>query len=159
MYNINDLVHIKSTNLQGKIIKITKSSKSINYKIKTLSGINITVNEDDIEILDNKYYSNFQVQPKVSIKVSLCNEFTSNEIMLRHQTVEVAMENLDRFISKSICNKEKRVRIIHGRHGGILRNAVSKYLSNSPYVESYHIAEYYDGGYGVTIANLKYGEK
>ena len=150
MYNINDLVHIKSTNLQGKIIKITKSSKSINYKIKTLSGINITVNED---------YSNFQVQPKVSIKVSLCNEFTSNEIMLRHQTVEVAMENLDRFISKSICNKEKRVRIIHGRHGGILRNAVSKYLSNSPYVESYHIAEYYEGGYGVTIANLKYGEK
>ena len=75
--------------------------------------------------------------------------------MIRHQTVIEAIENVDRFISSAIINKEKRIRIIHGRHGGILRDAVHEYLKNSPYVDTYKLADEYEGSIGVTIVYLK----
>ena len=78
-----------------------------------------------------------------------------DEIMIRHQTVEEALSNLDKFIDNAICNNVKIVKIIHGKNGGILRKEVHKYLENSPYVKEHRLGGYYEGSYGVTIAFLK----
>ncbi len=154
MFKINDIVDIKNTNLTGRIIRKNLSNKGVFFTIKTIpSNINITVDENDI-ITSTKIFESSK-KNNVTLNICLNNSSEENEIMLRHQTVEVAIENLDRFIYSSICTKQKRIKIIHGRHGGILRKAVSEYLKSSPYVESYHIADCYEGGYGVTIANLK----
>ena len=75
--------------------------------------------------------------------------------MLRHQTVEEALDNLDKFIDNAICNNVKIVKIIHGKQGGKLRHAVHDYLENSPYVKEHRLGGYYEGSYGVTIAFLK----
>lgn len=75
--------------------------------------------------------------------------------MIRHQTVDEALSNLDKFIDNAICNNVKIVKIIHGKNGGILRREVHKYLENSPYVKGHRLGGYYEGSYGVTIAFLR----
>lgn len=154
MFNINDIVKINGTNTSGKITRIKKTSTSILYTVN-INNSNIIVEENQIKLDNKKQNENYDNNNKVTITYNLDTEGFTNEIMLRHQTVEVALENLDKFISQAICNKEKRVKIIHGRHGGILRNAVHDYLKNSPYIESFKLGDYYEGSIGVTIAYLK----
>lgn len=151
MFKIDDNVKINNTNLIGKIIRIKKTNNSILYTVK-INNSNIIIDEENLSYCSlNKKTS----KPKVTITYSLNNTNYTNEIMLRHQTVEVALENLEKFISQAICNKEKRIKIIHGRNGGILRNAVHDYLEKSPYIDKYELGQYYEGSYGVTIAYLK----
>ena len=153
MFEINDVVDIKNTNLSGIIKRKNITNKGTFYTIATFpSNILVTSTESNL-VYSNK--TNKNKDKKVTLNVTIDEDFDESEIMLRHQAVEVAIENLDRFISKCICSKKKRIRIIHGRHGGILRKAVAEYLKNSPFVESYNLADYYEGSYGVTIANLK----
>lgn len=152
MFKINDNVKILNTNLTGIITRIKKNNGSTLYTITTSNNSKIVVNENSLLLNTNPKKN---LKPKVNITYSTTNKKYINEIMLRHQTVEIAIENLERFISESICNKEKRIRIIHGRHGGILKDAVHEYLKCSPYVEKYELAQYYEGSIGVTIAYLK----
>jgi dsDNA-specific endonuclease/ATPase MutS2 len=48
------------------------------------------------------------------------------------------------------------VRIIHGKGIGVQREIVRKILSNSPYVESFSDGGLSGGGWGATVAYLKY---
>lgn len=148
MYNIGDLVEIINTNLIGKIIRKNNNI----YTIKIIPNSSILKTSEDKIRLSNKKTDN---KNSVNIKYTLNSDDFNEEIMLRHQTVEVALYNLDVFISDAIAHRAKRVRIIHGRHGGILRKAVHKYLSSSPYIDKYQLADYFEGSYGVTIAYLK----
>lgn len=156
MFKINDNVKINNTNLIGKITRIKKTNKSTLYTV-SISGnnSNIIVEEEKLSHYNVSNTTNKNSKRSVTITSSTYNSNYTNEIMLRHQTVEEALENLERFISESICNKEKRIRIIHGRHGGILRNAVHEYLKNSPYIDKFELGNYYEGSIGVTIAYLK----
>lgn len=149
MFNINDIVKLKISNIRGKIIRIHSNNK---YTIQLENNSKIRVLENDIELVrDEKQIKSNQI----TVNYSFSNSAFDNEIMIRHQTVIEAIENVDRFISSAIINKEKRIRIIHGRHGGILRDAVHEYLKNSPYVDTFKLADEYEGSIGVTIVYLK----
>lgn len=142
---IGDYVKIKDTNIEGYITSI-----SSNY-IAILSNDKIVKSKiDNIEALD--YIP--KVSTNIKVKVSLSSP-AQDEIMIRHQTVEQALENLDKFIDNAICNNVKIVKIIHGKNGGILRKAVHKYLESNPNVKEHRLGGYYEGSYGVTIAFLK----
>ena len=155
MYNIGSTVAINNTNLIGKIERIKQTKNDILYTINILNNSSkITVDENNITLLNEKI-NDVKKNNNITINYQFNNTNFINELMIRHQTVEIALENLEQFISKAICNKEKRIRIIHGRHGGILREAVHKYLDTCPYIKSYKLAEYYEGSYGVTVAYLK----
>ena len=150
MFKINDNVKINNMNLTGKIIRIKQKDNINLYTVHTTNNSNIIISESNLS-----YYIPNNTKNKVSINYSINNTTYTNELMIRHQTVEVALENLDRFISQSICNKEKRIKIIHGRNGGILRKAVHNYLKQSPFVQKFELGDHFEGSYGVTIAYLK----
>ncbi|MFY9224309.1 MAG: Smr/MutS family protein [Blastocatellia bacterium] len=48
------------------------------------------------------------------------------------------------------------VRIIHGKGIGVQREIVRKVLSNSPYIASFTNGDLTGGGWGATVAYLKY---
>lgn len=149
MFKLGDYIKLKNSNIIGKIID--KNSKY--YKISLLKNSTVIyITEDKIE--KYKYIENDKKE-NITIHYTVSPQNDETDIMLRHQTKFEALENLDRFIFSSIASHQKRIRIIHGRNGGILRNAVHEYLKNSPYVESYHIADAKEGSVGVTIAYLK----
>jgi DNA mismatch repair protein MutS2 len=47
------------------------------------------------------------------------------------------------------------LRIVHGKGQGVLRRLIRDYLKTDKKVESFHDAEPYHGGHGVTIVHLK----
>lgn len=144
MYSIGEYVKVKSHNIEGKIVNIVKDIVSIKANEKI-----VKVNINEIEKAKKPENTN---SFKVNVKISTPPEY---EIMIRHQTVEEALANLDKFIDNAICNNVKIVKIIHGKQGGVLRHAVHEYLDNSPYVKEHRLGGYYEGSYGVTIAFLK----
>ncbi len=146
MFNKNDKVNIKGTKIYGKITGISNK----NAILRTSDFKKITVPVDSLEKSDY-----LETKPKVTLNYERNIKDIPNEIMLRHLTKEVAIEKLELFISNCIMNKVYTVKIIHGKNGGILRNAVHEYLKNCEYVEDFKLAGYFEGQFGVTIANLK----
>lgn len=145
MFTIGDYVEIIDSNIKGRIEKINKQYATILYNDKF-------VKVDLNNIRHTKQKNNEKKDIKVSVQIS---SPPIDEIMIRHQTVDEALANLDKFIDNAICNNVKIVKIIHGKNGGILRKEVHKYLDNSPYVKEHRLGGYYEGSYGVTIAFLK----
>ena len=145
MYTLNDYVKINNTNIEGKIIKLERKKVIIyaNDKYIKTNITNITKTNKKVEIV-----------PKTTVNLKVFSP-PIDEIMIRHQTVDEALENLDKFIDNAICNNVKIVKIIHGKRGGILRKEVHKYLENNPYIKEHRLGGYYEGSYGVTIAFLK----
>lgn len=84
--------------------------------------------------------------------VNIASGNIPQEIMLRHKFKDEAIAELDKYIDQAVVAKLGRIRIIHGRHGGILRDAVHEYLNTHPYVKEYYLAGYGEGGIGVTVA-------
>lgn len=125
------------------------------YSNKTVllsdGNIKVKTNINNIVLLPENFA---YTKPKSISKISISSQNVPNEIMLRHKLKEEAISELDKYIDQALVAKLGRVRIIHGRHGGILRQAVHDYLKSHPYVKEFNIAGYEEGGIGVTIAIL-----
>lgn len=145
MFSIGDYVKVTDKNIEGFITGINKHYITILSKDK-----NVKVDISEIEKADRKITKNNNIKINVVLSTP-----PLDEIMIRHQTVDEALSNLDKFIDNAICNNVKIVKIIHGKNGGILRREVHKYLENSPYVKEHRLGGYYEGSYGVTIAFLR----
>jgi DNA mismatch repair protein MutS2 len=148
MLKIGDYVIIKNINLCGNIIRINNTTYvvSVNNKL-------ITIKKEWAEKKQNNNLEKNTIS-KVTYDLNIDSNF-SNEIMLRHKTKEEAISELDKFIDSAIINKVTIIRIIHGKNGGILRDAVHEYLSKNERVENFRLAGYFEGQFGVTIAYLK----
>lgn len=155
MYNIGDFVNIPSKNINGKICRINNEKYTIYY-----NGKYIVCNANDI-IPSKKMLTENLDKSSSSFNINyIFNKDTKDnyvpEVMLRHLTKDEAIVKLDKFISDSICAKEKYVKIIHGKNGGVLKKEVWDYLRNSPFVKDFRLGGYFEGQFGVTIVNLKY---
>ena len=76
------------------------------------------------------------------------------ECYIRRMTLDEALPILEKFINDSFMAGVIRIKIVHGKSGGTLRNAVHNRLANHPLVRLYRLGEYGEGGEGVTIAEL-----
>lgn len=76
------------------------------------------------------------------------------EIDLRGRTVEEALAELDRRLDAAFMAGLPRLRIIHGKGTGRLREAVRNALPAYPYVEAFEGGGRREGGEGVTVAKL-----
>jgi len=79
----------------------------------------------------------------------------SPELDLRGKYAEDALEELDKYLDDAALAGIERVRIIHGKGTGALRNAVRNYLKNNHYVSAFQDGAREEGGFGVTIITMK----
>ena len=70
-------------------------------------------------------------------------------------TVEDALIELDKYLDDACMAHLEKVRIVHGKGTGVLRNAVRQKLRRDKRVKKYYQAEYGDGDAGVTYADLQ----
>lgn len=144
-------MHIRYCKLKNSniIFEIKKIDKGVAYLKK--NNLNLTINTSDIELMPD----DFAITNTTSVcTITKNNEEMSNELMIRHMTKIEAEEELDRFIYKAVAHHMPQVRIIHGRHGNVLRDAVHEYLDKNEFVQNYQYADYSKGGIGVTVANI-----
>lgn len=120
------------------------------YTVK-INNKKMKLDENKLELFD---YNDLSRKSTVMYDIST-NLDMENEIMLRHKTREEAIYELDKFIDSCIVNKIKIIRIVHGKNGGILRNAVHEYLKENKNIQSFRLGGYFEGQFGVTIAMLK----
>lgn len=78
---------------------------------------------------------------------------------LHGMIVSTAVSVTERHISSAHASRLHIVKIIHGHGTGALKKAVHKLLKSSPLVKKYYLASHGDGGHGVTIAELAYGQR
>ena len=76
------------------------------------------------------------------------------ELDLHSLTVDEAIPKLDQFLNAAFRAGLYRVRIVHGKGTGVLRQEVRRYLSGHPLVKSYDSADRYHGGAGATQVEL-----
>jgi DNA mismatch repair protein MutS2 len=90
---------------------------------------------------------NVQLQPREGI--------SSSELMLVGNTVDQALDRLEKFLDESLLSEQRTVRLIHGFGTGRLKEAVVEFLHRHPLVTQVRTATPQEGGGGVTIAELK----
>jgi len=76
------------------------------------------------------------------------------EFHLRGLVVEDALVELDKYLDDACLAGLGRVRLVHGKGTGALREAVRAFLRQHPRVVTYRPGEAGEGGDGVTVADL-----
>lgn len=80
-----------------------------------------------------------------------------NEIDVRGLFGDDAIREIDRFLYQAWSMGLKRVDIIHGKGTGALRQRVHHFLRDIPFVEQFALAEWNEGGSGMTKVFFKGG--
>ncbi|MFQ5923337.1 MAG: endonuclease MutS2 [Anaerolineales bacterium] len=77
------------------------------------------------------------------------------ELYVRGQTVDEALEALERRLDAAFLAGMPSLKVVHGKGSGTLRRAIREELSRSPYVSSFRPGEPSEGGEGVTVAQFE----
>ena len=78
----------------------------------------------------------------------------ADQIEVRGQTVDDAIPKVDQFLDEGFRAGIPRLRIVHGKGTGKMRNAVRELLTRHPLVKDFNFAARPEGGEGVTIAEM-----
>ena len=78
----------------------------------------------------------------------------SDEVHLRHMTVDEALIKLDEYIHEAYMSGLSSVKVVHGKGTGTLRVMVDRELSRHPLVSSYRRGRKGEGGVGVTVVEF-----
>ena len=128
---------------------VTLPDKSGKLKV-LVGGLSVSLTKNDI------YQTQSQERPKSGrTKYSTSETSVSPEISIRGLTVDEALEKVDRYLDQALLAGLSEVSIIHGKGTGTLRKRVTQFLKEHPRVEQTRLAEWDQGGMGVTIVRLK----
>lgn len=146
-FYVGDIVKLKFSNDIGEVIEILKDDY-----FNVLFGLyKIKVHKSNLvkaESIEKKNY-----QRMVSYEIE--SDDLKNEIDIRGLVGEEAIPILDKYIDRAILKGYNRIDIIHGKGTGALQKKVSEYLKSHPMVKSFRLGEWNEGGYGVTVVELK----
>ena len=79
----------------------------------------------------------------------------SMELMIIGQTVDQAMDRVEKFLDDALMKDARTLRIVHGHGTGKLRDAIREYFRKHPLVSDVSAAPDNQGGGGATIVSLK----
>ncbi|MBO5416261.1 MAG: endonuclease MutS2 [Clostridia bacterium] len=123
-------------------------------KVGVQAGIIRTkVDISDIELIEESAADKGKAQ-RGSYKMTVSRDFR-DEIDLRGKTGDEAWSAVDKYFDEAQLAGFSRVRLIHGKGTGALKNALWKYLKSDPRVASFRIGAYGEGDGGVTVVELK----
>jgi DNA mismatch repair protein MutS2 len=83
------------------------------------------------------------------------DEPSAEEINVIGNTVEQAIERVDKFIDSAALANLPKVRIIHGHGTGALRRGLAEFLRTHPLVDQFHSESDDRGGSAITVVELK----
>ena len=154
---IGDTVRVLSMNLTGTVSSLPNAKGDLFVQ----AGIFRTqVKLADIEIIDVPTISGDGVPQKrikgSSSQIRMSKSATvSSEVNLIGMTVDEAIPAMEKYLDDAYLAHLEKVRVVHGRGTGALRNAVHQRLRRMKYVKNFHLGEYGEGDTGVTIVEFK----
>lgn len=159
-----DSVRIKGLTEIGRIERLEGKTARV-----TFGGVHTMVNIDKLEYADTVKEPQEATQEEAlaeRLQATSISRTTRETIDARrsqfHQDLDIrgmrgdeALNAVQRFIDDAILIGMPRVRILHGKGNGILRQLVRQYLSTVPNVTQYADEQVQFGGAGITVADLE----
>jgi DNA mismatch repair protein MutS2 len=97
------------------------------------------------------------VRPVERTTVPRAPSYAAQEIEVRGQTLDEALPLIDKFLDDGFRAGVPRLRVVHGKGTGKMRNAVRQMLTKHPLVKGFEFAEPNQGGEGVTVVDMALG--
>ena len=142
-----------------KVAVVTEDQKG-GTKISVQAGIIKTkadisdlrlIESDTVQFVDAKTKKKI---PASSLGVSVSRDFR-DEIDLRGLTGDEAWSKVDKYLDEATVAGFHKVRLVHGKGTGALKNALWQYLRGDKRIASFRIGQYGEGDGGVTVVELK----
>jgi DNA mismatch repair protein MutS2 len=142
-----DEVRVLSYGQKGTLL-----DKVSNHEWLVQIGIlKMKLHESDLEYLKPEK----QKQTVVMTNVKGRDSYVKLELDLRGERYEDAVMRAEKYIDDAVLSNYHQVSIIHGKGTGALRQGIQQFLKNHSRVKSYRFGEAGEGGYGVTVVELK----
>ena len=148
-----DKVYIVNIDKEGVLLETPDKSGSVMVQagiLKTRTKLaNLQLIEEKAQVISGKkktVASDFRVE---------VNHDFRDEIDLRGLLGDEAWLAVDKYLDEAMIANFPRVRLIHGKGTGALKNALWQHLKTDRRIASYRIGKYGEGDGGVTIVELK----
>ncbi len=146
-------VIVSRLGLEGRVVAAHQDGK---WEV-SVGNLKCVVGSSEIELCgepNESEKSPFRLPSNVTLQVN-SPELQSIEINLIGCTVDEAIGQADKFLDQAYLASLSHIRLIHGSGKGVLRKAISEWLTTQPHVDKFHAAGAEDGGNGVTVVSLK----
>jgi len=149
---IGDTVFVRGLNLRGSVTALPSQSSDaevaignvrINVDVHRLSRVEADAQEDTR-----------QQQRDERVHYDLGPAIEKVELDLHGFRVDEALMRLEEYLDSAVRDGVEKVRIIHGRGTGALRDAIREHLQRHPLVNSYGPESRERGGNGATYVEL-----
>lgn len=138
-----DEVDVLSYGQKGEVIEVKDDSITVQMGI-----IKMKVGKDEV-----KRRKKEKQQRTVSRRIG--KSPVKRELDLRGERYEEAIQKLDRYLDQVILSNYNEVEIIHGKGTGALQKGVQQFLKSHSKVKSFRGGMPSEGGFGVTIVEMK----
>lgn len=140
-----DKVKVLSYGQKGEVLELVSEEEAV----VQMGIIKMKLPIEDLEKTKKK-------KEKPSKMVTRQNRQTiKTELDLRGYRYEEAVGELDQYIDQAVLSNYEQVYIIHGKGTGALQKAVQNHLKKHKSVKSYRGGMPSEGGFGVTVAELR----
>jgi DNA mismatch repair protein MutS2 len=147
---VGDRVKLPGMDNYGEIIEIRKRKATVMAGlIKTSIPLDQLVKEGKTVVPEKKSV------PSASLDLVKKQANFNSEIDLRGERTEEALRRLDQWIDTALVTGFTRLRVIHGKGHGILKDRIRNHLKGQPFVVSIEYESIQLGGEGVSIISLK----
>lgn len=144
-----DYVYIKSLSQKGYVLE---SPNKMGEVLVQAGIMKLTVKEKDITLSEAPEEREIKLKNNTFLKKA---QHISGEIDLRGKLAEEALLEIEKYLEDANLVGLSPVRIIHGKGTGALRKAVREYLKDHRYVKSFRDGMLNEGGFGVTVVELR----
>ncbi len=144
---IGQRVWVETLKTEGEMVSLPDRSG----KVKVLAGgVSLTVSKDDLYKVKTEKRARAGMTKLISE-----TEAVSPELSIRGMTSDEAIEKVDKYLDQALLAGLNEVYLIHGKGTGTLRRKIAEFLKSHPRVEESHLAEWDQGGAGVTVVKLR----
>jgi len=142
-----DEVRVLSYGQKGTLVE----KASGNEWVVQIGILKMKLDESDLQYVKPEK----EKQTVVMTNVKNRSSHVKLELDLRGERYEEAILKAEKYIDDALLANYPRVSIIHGKGTGALRQGIQNYLKGHKRVKSYRYGEAGEGGFGVTVVELK----
>ena len=144
---VGDEVKVISYGQKGTLIEKVSNTEWV----VQIGILKMKLDESDLQYIKPEK----EKQPAVMANVKNRNVHVKLELDLRGERYEDAILKTEKYIDDALLANYPRVSIIHGKGTGALRQGIQTYLKGHKRVKSFRFGEAGEGGFGVTVVELK----
>ncbi|MCK9216831.1 MAG: endonuclease MutS2 [Firmicutes bacterium] len=152
---LGDLVRIIKLDKKGNVLSLPDENGNLTVQVGIMK---VNANISDLKLEKDNKNEIFKEEYKEYINRKRGGIRDTNiplEVDLRGKTLDEALLDVDKYLDDVYLTNIKSVTLIHGKGTGVLRSGITQLLKNHPHVKSYRTGGYYEGGFGVTIVEIK----